>query len=233
MENLRENTRIHHIQHTVDYIEEHIHNRLTMEDISGHVYLSKYHLQRIFKSLTGRGIMEYARSRKLTESLYELLHTDALIVKIAEKYGFEYEQSFTRAFKEDFGLSPSEYRRNPCHVQITPKADPSLLIELDQALIVKPFHVFRPAFELGGLLHQVSIRENLEEFKATSLAVDFFHRHRARITRPIKPEVYYGYTFWGEEKGQYTYYLSGVEIGKETDLPADMKRLVVPSFSYT
>ncbi|WP_342476818.1 helix-turn-helix domain-containing protein [Paenibacillus sp. FSL H7-0350] len=230
---MSENDRIGHIQNTVDCIEANMYQHLSMEDISGQVYLSRYHLQRIFKSLTGRGIMEYARSRKLTESLYELIHTGDRIVSIAEKYGFEYEQSFTRAFKGEFGLSPSEYRRSPRHVPITPKADPSLLIELDHALLVRPFHVFRPAFELGGLLHQVSIQENLQEFKATSLAVEFFHGHRSRIMQPVNPNVYYGYTFWGEERGQYTYYLSSVEIEKDSALPIDMKRLVVPAGSYT
>lgn len=195
---MRGTDRISHIQNTVDCIEEHMHEHLSMEDISGQVYLSKYHLQRIFKSLTGRGIMEYARSRKLTESLQELLYTNDRIVSIAQKYGFEYEQSFTRAFKGEYGLSPSEYRRSPGHVQITPKADPSLLIELDNALLVRPFHVFRPAFELGGLLHQVSIQENRDEFKATSLANDFFYGHRSRIKQAVNPNVYYGYTFWGE-----------------------------------
>lgn len=170
---MSENDRIGHIQNTVDCIEANMYQHLSMEDISGQVYLSRYHLQRIFKSLTGRGIMEYARSRKLTESLYELIHTGDRIVSIAEKYGFEYEQSFTRAFKGEFGLSPSEYRRSPRHVPITPKADPSLLIELDHALLVRPFHVFRPAFELGGLLHQVSIQENLQEFKAIAWLLNF------------------------------------------------------------
>lgn len=233
MDGLNGQVKVSHITRTVDYVEQHLRERMTMEDISRHVYVSKYHLQRIFKALTGKGVMEYARSRKLTESLYDLLYNEMRIGKIAEKYAFDYEQSYTRAFKDEFGLSPSAYRNNSSPVHITPQADPSLLVELDQALLVKPFHIYRPAFELGGLLHQVSIKENAEDFKANRLAVEFFHEHRRRIIRPVNPEIYYGYTYWGEEKGQYTYYFSGVELGQETVVPEDMQRLSVAAAGYT
>ena len=84
-----------------------------------------------------------------------------------------YEQSFTRAFKSEFELSPSEYRRNPISLNITPKIDISLIVALENAVIIKPYYVSKPAFKLGGTLHKVNYQEKFEG-KPSHLAVDFF-----------------------------------------------------------
>ena len=61
------------ISQCVDYIESNIYNKITLDDISNHTGISKYHLHRIFKSLTGEALMEYVQSRKLTLSIRELV----------------------------------------------------------------------------------------------------------------------------------------------------------------
>lgn len=222
-----------HIQGAVDFIETNINRKISIDNISNHVYLSKFHLQRLFKSMTGKGIMEYARSRKLTESLYCLVNTPLKIVDISRTYGFEYEQTFTRAFRAEYRMSPTEYREDPKPVGIMPKADPSLLVEVDRALIVKPFHMYRPSFMIGGVLNKVGIADNLENFKATDIAVDFFHNKRQRIAGAVNPDVYYGFTYWDHNRGQYTLYVSGLEVDNDSVLPDDFHTRVIPASNYT
>ena len=111
---------------TIDYIEKNLYNKISLDDISLYTGVSKYYLHRIFKSLTGESIIEYVQSRKLTCSIKELLNTNMRIIDIALNYGFDYEQSYIRAFKKNFGCTPlkvrsdkrsikfSNYRKNQC-----------------------------------------------------------------------------------------------------------------------
>jgi AraC family transcriptional regulator len=66
--------------------------------------LSTTHLQRLFKFAFNQTIGCYIRSRRLAASLDDLLKTDCKILDIALDYGFDYEQSFIRAFKREFGV---------------------------------------------------------------------------------------------------------------------------------
>lgn len=95
---------------TVAYIEDNLYNKISLADISLHTGISKYYLHRIFKSLTGESIMEYVQGRKLTSSLNELINTTMRIIDIALEYGFDYEQSYIRAFKKCFGHTPLKIR---------------------------------------------------------------------------------------------------------------------------
>ena len=105
MKNLKEA-----IVSTIDYIEENLYNKISLDDIALYTGVSKYYLHRIFKSLTGESIIEYVQSRKLTCSIKELVNTNMRIIDIALNYGFDYEQSYIRAFRKNFGCTPLKIR---------------------------------------------------------------------------------------------------------------------------
>lgn len=224
---------IEKIHQVIEYIENNIQEYITADNISDNMYLSKYHLQRLFKAMTGSGLIEYVRSRKLTESLYDLAETDMTVSEISQKYGFDYEQSYARAFKSKFNVSPVNYRVSPKAVNITPKANVSVLTELESALIIKPFHIYRPSFVIGGILNKVGIDENEKDYKATNVAVDFFYNKRPFINNAVNPNIYYGYTIRDEVYNDFTYYLSGIEIASEKELPDGFTHLVVPAHNYS
>jgi AraC family transcriptional regulator len=73
--------------------------------------LSEGHLRRLFRYAYNRTIANYIRSRKLTVSLNDLLKSNITIIDIAMKYGFDYEQSYIRAFKREFGITPGGLRK--------------------------------------------------------------------------------------------------------------------------
>jgi len=73
--------------------------------------LSEGHLRRLFRFSYKRTIAGYIRSRKLKASLDDLLENNSNVLDIALKYGFEYEQSYIRAFKREFGITPGDFRK--------------------------------------------------------------------------------------------------------------------------
>jgi len=93
-------------------IENGIRNGISTDIIANTHTLSSIHLQRLFKFTFKKPLGAYIRSRKLTESLNDLLHTDKNITDIAFEYGFSYENSYSRSFKREFGISPDNLRKS-------------------------------------------------------------------------------------------------------------------------
>jgi len=101
-------------------IEEGIRDGINSDIIAQKYALSSIHLQRLFKFAFNQSIGAYIRSRRLTASLESLLNTDSNLVHIALEYGFEYEQSYLRSFKREFGVTPGIIRKTGQRVKITP-----------------------------------------------------------------------------------------------------------------
>ncbi|WP_408641606.1 helix-turn-helix domain-containing protein [Solibacillus palustris] len=93
------------------YVEENLHEPLTLENIASQSNFSKYHFHRIFQSTVGMTVNEYIRLRRLANASSALLYTSERILDIAIYYQFESQESFTRAFKEVYRLPPGKYRR--------------------------------------------------------------------------------------------------------------------------
>ncbi len=94
------------IQNAVQYIEDNLTEDLQIEDIAAKAYVSPFHFQRIFNVLCGFTLGEYIRSRRLTLAAQELSLSEAKVIDIAMKYGYDSHDSFTRAFTKFHGVSP-------------------------------------------------------------------------------------------------------------------------------
>ena len=81
-------------------------NTLAKEYLISNIYLRK-----LFKFAFGLPIGSYIRSRKLSSSIEDLLYTNRNIQDIAMDYGLDYEQSYIRTFRREFGLTPGELRK--------------------------------------------------------------------------------------------------------------------------
>ena len=71
---------------------------------------SKYHFLRVFKEVSGMTPADYIRKRRLSEIAKRILKSDDYISEIAFAYGFNSKENFTRAFKDEFRILPTEYR---------------------------------------------------------------------------------------------------------------------------
>ena len=76
---------------------------------------SPYYFQKIFGILCGITVGEYIRNRRLSLAGYELSETNAKVIDIALKYGYESPENFARAFVRFHGATPYEVRKNPAN----------------------------------------------------------------------------------------------------------------------
>lgn len=103
------NRRIHKVQ---DYIEDHIAKPLSIAELSDAAGFSKYHFSRIFQSIVHESLRYYVNRIRMEKSLFLLAHRqDKNITDIAYELGFADSGIFSRGFKNYFGISPREYRK--------------------------------------------------------------------------------------------------------------------------
>ena len=98
------------IQKTLDYMEEHYEEELTIEQLSTIAHLSRFYYQRLFYRLTGYTVSEYLRSVRLKMAAGLLKADNGKIMDIAMQCGFSSHSTLTRAFRQCYGRSPAEYR---------------------------------------------------------------------------------------------------------------------------
>lgn len=97
-----------YLNQMIKYIEDNLTENIEYKELSKIVGVSEYNLQRIFTFLTNISLAEYIRKRRLSKAFEELKTSDIKIVDLAVKYQYDSQISFTRAFKNMFGITPSE-----------------------------------------------------------------------------------------------------------------------------
>lgn len=93
------------------YIEEHLLEETDSAQAARHVGLSRFYLERTFAALTSMSVSEYIRARRLSQAAGELLASDAKVIDLALKYGYDTPESFTKAFTRFHGVTPTNARR--------------------------------------------------------------------------------------------------------------------------
>lgn len=99
------------INQLTHWIEDNLHEPLNIKTVALRSGYSPWHLQRMFKSITGYPLASYIRIQRLNNAASELKKSRVTVADIAAKYQFDSQQSFCRAFKKYFATSPSHYRR--------------------------------------------------------------------------------------------------------------------------
>ena len=116
------------IQQIVDEIDQCIESyndeALTLRRLSRKLGYSEFYTTRKFKEISGMAFREYLRQRKLAFALKEVRDNQKSFLDIAFDYGFSSHEAFTRAFKQMYGVAPSEYRRCPKPVVLRTRISP-------------------------------------------------------------------------------------------------------------
>lgn len=146
-------------------IKNHSDEALTLQLLSQKLGYSEYYTSRKFREVSGMQFRDYLRYRRLAFALKEVRDTDKGILKIAMDHGFSSNEAFTRAFKETYGIAPSEYRKNPIPVVLRTHINPfdCYLIEIGEASMasttqdVKVYFVTIPAHKFLHVRNYESI----------------------------------------------------------------------------
>ena len=131
---------------------------LSLKCLSDKLGYSECHISRKFKEISGMQFRDYLRYRRLAFALKELRDTENSILNIALKYGFSSHEAFTRAFKEAYSITPSEYRHNPKPIALR--------------TIIKPFDCY--LLSIGGCGMEKSV-EDVKTYFVTIPAHKFLH----------------------------------------------------------
>lgn len=106
----KENIYSKHVVVCMEYIYEHLHEKISVKTLAGVTGLHENYLSRLFRQETGTTVQKYIQDKKLEQAEYLLKHTDADIAKIASDLSFSSQSYFIQVFKRKNGKTPKEYR---------------------------------------------------------------------------------------------------------------------------
>lgn len=161
------------IQRAIDYMEEHMTEKIDYAEVAKQASSSVFHFQRVFSVLCGMTLGDYVRMRRLSLAANDLVAQNDKVIDIAFRYGYETPESFTRAFTNFHGITPTEAKRGGS---------------------VKSFSRLSVKLVLtGGNIMDYRI-EKMEAFKVIG--------KRRRVEKPTSPAPTEGITSFWQELGQ-------------------------------
>ncbi|KXF80738.1 AraC family transcriptional regulator [Enterovibrio coralii] len=94
----------------IRYLEKHFNEPLNLHEVAAQANLSPYHFHRIFKAVQGETLAEFIRRLRLEQAANDLFRSKEPVLNVALDYGFSSSQSLAKAFKQNFGVTPSAFR---------------------------------------------------------------------------------------------------------------------------
>ncbi|WP_105617011.1 AraC family transcriptional regulator [Vallitalea okinawensis] len=224
------------VKEAIKYIENHLFHHLSIQDeISKKMYISKYHFHRVFFMVVNDTIGNYIKKRRFTEIAERIVNTNDRIIDIALDCQYSSHEAFTRAFKEYFGQTPSQYRKNPIKnpLLLTKKINDYQLKYTYYDMAVEPSIIDLNELKLIGTMGETSLsNNNLDQiwklFKSQIHLID--NKTKTRV----------GYTVWMESEDDsrlinenYNYdVLVAVKVEKVITVPKEMRLLVINKGLY-
>jgi AraC family transcriptional regulator len=207
------------------YIESRFAEQITLDDIAGFSGVSRYHLSRAFGEATGYPVMRYLRGRRLTEAARSLAAGATDILSVALEAGYGSHEAFTRAFRDQFGITPEAVRarRGLDGLELV---EP---IKMDETLIAT---LEPPRFGDGKplLIAGSCKRYTCETSKGIPAQWQRFGPHFGHVPGQIG-RVGYGVCCNADEEGNFDY-VCGVEVPDFSELPSEFARLRIPRQRY-
>ena len=125
------------------YIQDHLSEAYSLDDLAALAHFSPYHFHRIFRGMVGESVKEHVRRLRLERAAQQLRHTGEPITRIAFEAGYETHEAFTRAFAALFGAPPSQFRQTR---RSPPRPAAPSGVHYDPEQRLNSFH----PFQLGG-----------------------------------------------------------------------------------
>jgi len=207
------------------FIESHLAEELTLDQIADIAGISRFHMVRAFAAATGLSVMRYVRARRLSEAARALAGGAPDILSLALEADYGSHEAFTRAFRDHFGVTPEAVRA---------------LARLDHLKLQEPIvmdsttldHLAAPRFETGKPLLIAGLGERYSW--ETSAAIPGQWQRFGQSVDSIPGRigaVEYGVCCNGDDAGNYDY-IAGVEVSDFSDLPREFSSVRIPEQRY-
>ena len=139
MKNITYNDYVQRINKVVAYINNHLDETLDLKKLANEAALSDFHFHRIFKALKGEAIGGYITRLRLEATARLLRYTALTIEEIAFNIGYETPASLSKAFKKQYGISPTEYRTNKdTYIMKKEIINPDLALKTPKIVTLEP-----------------------------------------------------------------------------------------------
>ncbi|MCX8641020.1 MULTISPECIES: MDR efflux pump AcrAB transcriptional activator RobA [unclassified Gilliamella] len=181
------------ISDLIVWIEKNLEQPLSIDNVSQKSGYSKWHLQRMFKEVTGQVLGTYIRHRRLTYAALSLRMTSKPILDIAMQYRFDSQQTFTRSFKKQFNETPASYRRS--EYWDPTGLTPAIELNKTRLSLPEPTFVTMPKQTFWGITYKNNCNLSKLLDEEIKLRVQFFHNYLTRYANKNEalPERIYAF----------------------------------------
>jgi AraC family transcriptional regulator len=204
---------MHPVERALWLIENRMSGDISLRAIAASAGVSCHHLARAFGAATGHSLMRYARGRRLSEAARSLAAGAPDILAVALAAGYGSHEAFTRAFREQFGLTPEECRAagHLDHLQLVEpiRMDKTLMIDLDEPRIEDG-----EEFLVAGLGARYTFATN----EGIPHQWQRFQPYIGTLSCQSGSETY-GVCCNADDSGSFEY-IAGVRVTEFSDLPA-------------
>ncbi|MCA1491930.1 AraC family transcriptional regulator [Sinorhizobium alkalisoli] len=208
------------------FIESHFARDISLEQIAEAAGLSRYHLSRVFGLATGRSISTYIRGRRLSGAARLLADGNSTILEVALDAGYGSHEAFTRAFREQFGVTPESIRKQG-HFRNIELMEP---IRMDDTRTLK---IDPPRFEDGPALLLAGLAETYTYNRTEGIPSLWqrFNTYFGNIPGQ-RGNVAYGVCTHADAATGSFRYMAAVEVEDSDSLPNGFSTLKLPKQRY-
>jgi len=206
-------------------IESRLRSEISLAEIAAASGLSRFYLLRAFGDATGHSVMRYVRARRLTEAARQLAAGASDILAVALDAGYGSHEAFTRAFRDQFGVTPEAVRAQG-HVDNIKLMDP---VTLDASRFVE---LQAPRFDTGRtwLIAGLGERYSFETNRGIPFQWQRFAPYIGHVPGQIGTTTY-GVCCNSDGSGHYEY-IAGVEVPSFAGLPRELSCIRIPEQKY-
>jgi len=213
-------------------IEERLTEDINTDALADEYALSATHLRRLFQFAFNQTIGAYIRSRKLSASIDNIINSNLNILDIAILYGFEYEQTYIRSFKREFGITPGDLRKTGQIIKIKPPLHLFDSNRLADGAFFGPDIVMVPQFHVIGKKYNLHFCNNLSE--PIQYTYDFYDNYRDKIEENIDASLHINISTKAEANFNdrdigYSYFMPSVHVKTIKNIPESCEAYTFPS----
>lgn len=221
------------ISKALAFIEANLGNELRPEDVASEVFFSRPHMYRVFRAMTGFSIKDYVSRRRLSVAAESLLSSRVKVIDLALSLRYDSPETFLRAFRRQYGMTPSEFRKREMEARLFAPIDIERLRGGESPVsgggsfrdaCLEPRYAYHRELALSGR----ALRTSMAGGKNLADIPRFWDRlARAGFLDMDSPEPFYGvYDDWvGED--DFTLY-----VGKQSASGRALKPFAVPAARY-